>query len=246
MNRISYAAAAALLMSASFVSADTSTEQVQRTLKEQGFYYGEITGQLDTDTAAAVRRYQIRNGLKVTGELDAETRKSLGVSAATSPPKPAAAPTIVPQPTSTPDASDLRDQSTPAPQVQRHLDSDVAPPPAPDVEPETTSVFAGSPFEAAPPQVQQRIVVDVQTLLARAGYYRSDIDGVFGAGTAAALRAYQDRVGLAPTGRLDTNTLGALGILPGQNRRGFAPRRRFYRPPEMDFTPEGEPIYRPR
>lgn len=58
--------------------ADEGVASVQRTLKEQGFYYGEITGKKDADTSAALRRYQIRNGLKITGDLDAETQKSLG------------------------------------------------------------------------------------------------------------------------------------------------------------------------
>src|ERR1700759_4733372 len=50
---------------------------VQQILKDQGFYYGAINGQKDTDTSAAIRRYQIRNGLQITGDLNDETLKSL-------------------------------------------------------------------------------------------------------------------------------------------------------------------------
>src|ERR1044072_7675788 len=60
--------------------ADKAVESAQQKLKEGGFYYGEINGTKDTETTAAIRRYQIRNGLKITGELDAETLHSLGVN----------------------------------------------------------------------------------------------------------------------------------------------------------------------
>lgn len=248
MRRAGGAGAALLLLSISRVLADPPTEQVQRTLKDQGFYYGEISGQLDPDTTAAIRRFQIRNGLKVTGELDAETRRSLGLASGSSPPKPTIAPSVAPQPSSTPDTADLRDDSAPQTQPQRRPFVETPPeyaPAPPDTQPDIAGVFAGTPFEVAPPEVQQRLIASAQTLLARDGYYRSGVDGVFGPATAAALRAYQARLGLEPTGRLDLHTLGALGLLPSQNQRGFPPRRRFMRPPPLEFTPDGEPIYEP-
>src|SRR3954451_19438031 len=170
------------LASLSLALADSSLEQVQHALKDQGFYYGEITGQMDADTTAAVRRFQIRNGLKVTGQLDAETRRSLGVSGASSTVKPSAAPTIAPQTPAAPDTSDLRDGSAPDSQVQPsphvelppdYAQPPVAPQPPPIAPaPDTAEVFAGTPFEDAPPDVQQRLVVSVQTFLGRSGYYR--------------------------------------------------------------------------
>lgn len=60
--------------------ADETVEAVQTRLKAGGFYSGEITGNYDSDTAAAVTRYQIRNGLPITGKLDAQTSYALGVS----------------------------------------------------------------------------------------------------------------------------------------------------------------------
>ena len=59
--------------------ADQVVQNVQQALKDQGFYYGEVTGEKDADTTAAVRRYQIRNGLQISGDLNDETLKSLGV-----------------------------------------------------------------------------------------------------------------------------------------------------------------------
>ena len=49
-----------------------STEQIkglQQSLKTRGFYYGEITGQEDEATQAAIRRYQIRGNLEKTGAV---------------------------------------------------------------------------------------------------------------------------------------------------------------------------------
>src|SRR5436853_7834148 len=85
--------------------ADNLTQNVQQALKDQGFYYGEITGTKDADTTAAIRRYQIRNGLQITGDLNDETLKSLDVdssgarSVAKSSPTPAS---------TAPDTSELR------------------------------------------------------------------------------------------------------------------------------------------
>ena len=62
-----------LIVSVAAIRADQSIESVQQALKEQGFYYGEITGEKNADTTAAIRRFQIRHGLQITGELNEET-----------------------------------------------------------------------------------------------------------------------------------------------------------------------------
>src|SRR5215831_12363987 len=64
--------------------ADQMVESVQRALKDQGFYYGEITGQTSSDLTAAIRRYQIRSGLQVNGQLNGETLQSLGINSSAS------------------------------------------------------------------------------------------------------------------------------------------------------------------
>jgi peptidoglycan hydrolase-like protein with peptidoglycan-binding domain len=60
--------------------ADDLTRAIQQRLKDQGFYYGEVNGQRGDETSAAIRRYQIRHGLKVSGQLNDETLHSLGMS----------------------------------------------------------------------------------------------------------------------------------------------------------------------
>ena len=51
---------------------------VQTKLRDGGFYFGEIDGAYSSELAAALGRYQIRNGLPITGQLDVETAKALG------------------------------------------------------------------------------------------------------------------------------------------------------------------------
>jgi hypothetical protein len=57
-------------------------EQVQKMLKDQGLYSGEITGKFDAATDKAVRAYQEKNGLKVDGIIGQQTWGSmLGIKA---------------------------------------------------------------------------------------------------------------------------------------------------------------------
>ena len=55
---------------------------VQEKLRDNGLYFGEIDGAYSSELAAALGRYQIRNGLPITGQLDAETSKALGAKPA--------------------------------------------------------------------------------------------------------------------------------------------------------------------
>jgi len=220
--------------------ADSLTESAQQVLKDQGFYYGDINGKKDADTTAAIRRYQIRNGLKITGEINPETQKSLGIKGSAKEPEPTPPVRNVPPP-STPD----QPGDDPAEQPPR-MPSPPANPPGPlGLVPDPLDLFAGTPYEIASPEVQQRVVVGAQTQLARQGYYRNPIDGLFGPGTEFALRAYQTQFGIPLSGRLDRETLGALGLLPGQRGPGItAPRRPIFRWPRI-FAPRGERVYTP-
>jgi peptidoglycan hydrolase-like protein with peptidoglycan-binding domain len=240
MKRKLIATALFFLVVCSLARADQVIESVQQKLKDQGFYYGEITGKKDTDTTAAIRRYQIRNGLEITGEINAETQRSLGLAS-----KPASPPPRRPANTPAPTPEDSREEPVaPAnprtvprqpPQDRDDLEDDEdAEEDALDDEPaprgprfEGGGLLDGTPFEAAPPQVQRDVIISVQTALMRQGYYRNEIDGAYGPEMNFALRNYQARYGLRPTGRLDVETLASLSLLPEQRRR--ASRRPFHR-----------------
>jgi peptidoglycan hydrolase-like protein with peptidoglycan-binding domain len=64
------------------VSASDNVRAVQMKLREGGFYSGEIDGAYSSQLTAALTRYQIRNGLPITGQLDVETSKALGAKPA--------------------------------------------------------------------------------------------------------------------------------------------------------------------
>jgi len=67
------------------VWADDNVREVQTKLSDEGFYSGEIDGAYSTDLSAALTRYQIRSGLPITGQLDAETSNALGAKSAVRP-----------------------------------------------------------------------------------------------------------------------------------------------------------------
>jgi peptidoglycan hydrolase-like protein with peptidoglycan-binding domain len=234
MRRSGYFVILALLFlfSTARLRANDNVAAAQQTLKDQGFYYGEVTGRKDADTVAAIRRYQIRNGLKITGELNVETKRSLGIEEGA-----AASSRTGPSPTQEPanlrddtgEEGDGRSRRETAP-----ADRDQQPENASDNEEEesaaaapTGDLFYGTPYEAMVPAARQRVVIDLQIALSRAGYYRHDIDGLFGPATAFALRAYQAQAGLTVNGRLDMETLRALRLLPGQH--SYPPGRRVIR-----------------
>ncbi len=90
MKRLLFAFLAIVLTGTSALAADENVRAAQTRLKNDGFYFGEATGVVDSDTSSAISRYQIRNGLPITGQLDAETAKALGVTAAATTGKAAA------------------------------------------------------------------------------------------------------------------------------------------------------------
>jgi hypothetical protein len=93
--------------------------------------------------------------------------------------------------------------------------------------------FVGTPFEKAPPEVRRKVIIDAQNILAQRDLYRGPLDGSFRPELEFSLRAYQARVGLKKTGRLDLQTLAALELLPGANAPVYTPRRRVLRQPPV-------------
>ena len=192
----------ATLCAAGFVQADQTIRSLQQTLKDKGLYYGSVTGEKSAETTAAIRRYQIRNGLKVTGEINDETLRSIGSSsdsvavASQSNAKPAAT-----QPGSIrPDASSRVTQSSPPPLSEQ-----------PDI-PATNPLSAASFYQSVPVRVNRRMIAEAQYQLMSRGCYRGRIDGSYGRQTVFGLRAFQLSAGLVPTGRFDMQTLNALGL----------------------------------
>lgn len=61
-------------------SADDTVRKVQAQLSQLGYYGGRVDGQIGSQTSAAIRRFQIAENLKVTGELNRQTLERLGIA----------------------------------------------------------------------------------------------------------------------------------------------------------------------
>ena len=188
---------------AGLAHADQTIRSLQQTLKQQGFYYGKVTGEKSAETTAAIRRYQIRKGLKVTGEVNEETQRSLNSSstsvAAVS--RPSSRPTAPELSSVRSDASSSPSQASP-PRSYGQTARQLA----------TNPSYSASFYQPAAPRMNRRTIAAAQYQLMRRGYYRGRIDGSYGPQTAFGLRAFQSSAGLVPTGRLDMQTLDALRL----------------------------------
>lgn len=230
-------AAVIFMGSMMLMRADQLVESVQQALKDEGFYYGEVNGDMNANVTAAIRRYQIRNGLQVSGELNDETLRSLGIKPSGSSSRSTtkfASPTPATGDVPGEPPSDETETASPAPPAQPFGNvpqgQQVFPstPMGPAGSPGT--VFADTPFQTAPPDVQRNVIVSAQIVLARSGLYREQIDGIYGPAMEFSLRAYQARARLQVTGRLDLQTLAALRLLPGPRQQFSNPYRQRVRP----------------
>lgn len=241
------------LLLAAAACADDQLRRVQSELKSQGFYYGDTTGETSSETTAALRRYQIRHGLEVTGSANQETLGALGLGGAKAAPPvapPAQPKPAVPEPAKKPplhlrkDEPGEEDDRTflEREQAQRRAtapaaylpaepprDRSVVRPPALLDAPgdDFPVLFAHTPYATAPRDIQQRTLRNAQANLASRGFYRDIIDGLPGPATEEALLTYQRAARLTLTGRLDLETLSALRLLPGRGEP--VPTQRVYR-----------------
>ncbi len=228
--------------------ADDLTRALQQQLKDQGFYYGEVNGRPGDETTAAIRRYQIRHGLKVTGQVNDETLRSLHLSRESGTENPEPGGQVQPQqeqgysPEQEPNDDDYRQapgqyDRGPVPDSEDYRD---ARPPSfvpPRVVTSLPELFGGTIYERAPAQVQENVLYAVQGELMRRGLFRGAINGNAGPATTEAIVRLQVEEGLQISGRLDNQTLDDLQAFPGQ-RNG--PPERGVRPwhgREGDFVP---------
>lgn len=166
-----------LLSLATLAYADEQTQEVQQALKDQGFYYGTVDGQPGPETDAAIRRYQIRQGLDVTGKLDAQTLSSLNLTAGSQgngntleavPPPPSdtadsqAAPTDTPPPKVVQSDHDFLqnqpDTATPTPAPQEEEEAPRAVPVYPEAPDQAEPAPAPEVAQPAPPPYEGQTV----------------------------------------------------------------------------------------
>ncbi|MDQ6622182.1 MAG: peptidoglycan-binding protein [Verrucomicrobiota bacterium] len=90
MKRLLLFSLALALLGMTAARADENVRALQNKLKAGGYFFGKVNGTFEAETAAALTRYQIRNGLPISGRLDSETAQALGVetsAAADAPPQ---------------------------------------------------------------------------------------------------------------------------------------------------------------
>lgn len=238
-------------LSVANLRADEQVRTVQEQLKNQGFYYGQVDGEPGAETGAAIRRYQIRNGLQVTGTLTQETLDALKAGNA---PVADSPPVFAPQPTPRKAAPPVQPQSDVSEgdrDFLRNQDGSVNPPvpqPPPPRSPGTVSppveipeqpsalstqyavLFARTPYANAPIEVQQKTLKAAQLRLFRGRFYDGAADGIPGMATVRAITLFQDNADLPRTGRLDFETLRELRLLPVSGRPIVT--EPFYPPPD--------------
>jgi peptidoglycan hydrolase-like protein with peptidoglycan-binding domain len=54
-------------------------QRVEQALKAKGYDPGPVDGKIDSQTQAAMRDFQKKNNLRVTGNLDQATAEALGI-----------------------------------------------------------------------------------------------------------------------------------------------------------------------
>lgn len=231
----------ALVFSLASARADEQTRGVQAALKEKGFYYGQVDGQPGPETMMAVRRYQIRNGLPVTGNADEATLGSLrGGSAEPERPTISAVPPKLAEsdrsflqktaPTRRADPPPTPAPPPPPPRVVGRAEPVIQPtPPVPAPVPIITTTpyeefFAGGPVAGARPEDQAEVVRRAQVMLNRQGYDAGPPDGLPGPTTIRAVLDFQDDEGIRRTGRLDAETIDAMGVLASPRRQSSGRR----------------------
>ena len=88
--------------------------EIQSALSRGGYYQGNPNGKWDSNTVAAVQKFQSANGIEANGKLDAPTLQKLGLGsgiAGVAAPKPAAPPSCCSAAPASPPSSQT---STPA------------------------------------------------------------------------------------------------------------------------------------
>jgi peptidoglycan hydrolase-like protein with peptidoglycan-binding domain len=87
-------------------------------------------------------------------------------------------------------------------------------PGAPEDEPDMTTIRIVRPEPAPAPVKSDPAVEEVQATLKQLNFYAGEIDGLVGPATRAAIEAYQAKMGMTVTGKVDDDLLDQLGAAP--------------------------------
>ena len=203
-------------------------ELLQRALRNGGYFRGNVDGQYGAATYQAVIRFQANNGLKQTGNANAETQELLfgGRYNRTPTPSPRPTPTAAPKVTQTPAPT-----RTPTPTP---LGNGATRPPAY----RTVTDRPGGGYVSLKMGDSGQAVARLQSALRRAGYYRGNTDGNFGTSTYQAVLAYQKDY------KMQTNGVATINMQTSLFSN--APKPAPTRTPRPSPTPTPKPTATPR
>jgi peptidoglycan hydrolase-like protein with peptidoglycan-binding domain len=169
--------------------APDAVQRVQDKLRAQGAYAGQVNGVWGADSETALTQFQQTHGLQPTGQLNQATAVVLGLNPA-----------------------DLVAAAVSAPLPAPHASA----PPLPPVN--TPASVAAAPEPIKPPQegavLSIAAVRNLQSRLQVLGYYTGGIDGEWGPQAEAALTRFQRASGIDPSGRINPQTVSAMGLNP--------------------------------
>jgi peptidoglycan hydrolase-like protein with peptidoglycan-binding domain len=96
------------------------------------------------------------------------------------------------------------------------------------------------------PELTQDMIRQVQERLQQDGTYRGRVDGVWGQGTEASVRSYQQQHNLNASGKLDVDTLASLNLGINHNYGSEQPGQRYgSNNPSGDTNPPPNNAYQP-
>ena len=201
-------------------------ELLQRALRNGGYFKGTVDGRFGGDTYQAVIRFQANNGLKQTGNANAETQELLFGGRYNRTPTPTVRPTATPTPKPTPTPT-----RTPTPTP---LGNGATKPPAY----RTVTNRPDGGYVSLKMGDSGQPVVRLQSALRRAGYYKGNSDGNFGTSTYQAVLAYQK------DHKMQTNGIASVNMQ--QDLFTQAPKAAPTRTPKPSPTPTKKPTATPR
>jgi peptidoglycan hydrolase-like protein with peptidoglycan-binding domain len=201
---------------------DSATiRQVQQTLHSRGFQAGPVDGLMGPATQRAIRSFQRAENLEVTGQLNSRTLVALGLQeGGAAPPQHTYDPVLV---RSVQQTLNNRGFSAgpvdgvlgaPAREALKRFQQSENLEASGELNPQTLAALGiDAQRPSWPPAGWSAATVrDVQRMLADRGLYTGPIDGVIGPATRSALAAFQRSANLDATGRLNAQTLAALGV----------------------------------
>ncbi|HHY83574.1 MAG TPA: hypothetical protein GX505_13000 [Clostridiales bacterium] len=193
-------------------SSGSQVKELQKILKNWGYYNDKIDGKFGSNTYKAVISFQKDYGLDPDGVVGPKTRAKISelLSKTTPAPSSSPAPTPTPKPSPTP---------TPTPS------------PTPKPTPEPTPVPVNPLTETLRKGSTGSQVVELQKMLNKLGYYFGEIDGKFGSITLSAVISFQASHGLDPDGVVGPLTRAKLFEVYISSDDNTAPEPEWEMPP---------------